>query len=211
MIETILIVEDQPDARLLLVELAGRTFAGAHIETASTIGQGRHALSLDVPDLALIDIGLPDGSGLDLIRDISHRCPETICVVTTVLDDDGHIVNAFSAGAHGYLLKGQAPLLIERQLRNIELGIPALSPTIARRVIEHFRRTGPIDEPDGILTEREQEVLSYIAKGMRNTDVARVLEVSATTVASHIKNIYRKLNISSRAEATRHATRIGLL
>jgi len=210
-VRTVLVVEDLPDARALLCNLAKKTFANARIFSAASIAQARHRVGEVVPDLALIDIGLPDGSGIELIRGLTRIHPETICVVTTVLGDDGHIVGALSAGAQGYLLKGQPPVLIERQLRQIELGIPALSPTIARRIMEHFQRTGPIEPESETLTGREQQVLALIAKGLRNADVAKALDVSATTVASHVKNIYRKLGISSRAEATRHATRIGLL
>lgn len=211
MMKTVLVVEDLPDARALLCNLAEKTFPEARILSAGTLAQAKHRLHEAVPDLVLVDIGLPDGSGIELIRGLARTHPETVCVVTTVLGDDGHIVGAFSAGAQGYLLKGQAPVLIERQLRQIEMGIPALSPTVARRIIDHFQRTGPVEAASETLTEREREVLALIAKGLRNADVAKALDVSATTIASHIKNIYRKLGISSRAEATRHATRIGLL
>lgn len=211
MMKTVLVVEDLPDARALLCNLAEKTFPEARILYAGTLAQAKHRLHEAVPDLVLVDIGLPDGSGIELIRGLARTHPETVCVVTTVLGDDGHIVGAFSAGAQGYLLKGQAPVLIERQLRQIEMGIPALSPTVARRIIDHFQRTGPVEAASETLTEREREVLALIAKGLRNADVAKALDVSATTIASHIKNIYRKLGISSRAEATRHATRIGLL
>lgn len=209
--KTVLVVEDLPDARALLCNLVEKTFPEARILSAGTLAQAKHRLDEAVPDLALVDIGLPDGSGIELIRGLARTHPETVCVVTTVLGDDGHIVGAFSAGARGYLLKGQAPVLIERQLRQVEMGIPALSPTVARRIIDHFQRTGPVEAASETLTEREREVLALIAKGLRNADVAKALNVSATTIASHIKNIYRKLGISSRAEATRHATRIGLL
>lgn len=209
--KTVLVVEDLPDARRQLCSLAGNIFADARIVAAGTIAQAKLQMSETIPDLALIDIGLPDGSGIELIRELARAHPDTICVVTTVLGDDSHIVGALSAGAKGYLLKGQPPALIERQLHQIEMGIPALSPTIARRIMDHFQRTGPIEAASERLTGREQEVLALIAKGLRNADVAKALEISMTTVASHIKNIYRKLDISSRAEATQHAARIGLL
>ncbi len=90
------------------------------------------------------------------------------------------------------------------------MGVPALSPSIARRIMEHFSLTGPTDVPDCQLTEREVEVLTLIARGLRNAEVAEILGLAQTTIASYIKSVYRKLGISSRAEASWHATRLGL-
>lgn len=126
------------------------------------------------------------------------------------MGDDAHIVAALSAGAQGYLLKEQDAEMLVKQLKQVTEGLPALSPSIARRIMEHFRLIGPVAEPDGHLTAREQEVLALIGKGMRNVDVAVDLELAVNTVASHIKSIYRKLGINSRAEAAWHATQIGL-
>src|SRR5690606_3761419 len=94
-------------------------------------------------DLALIDLGLPDGSGLEVLRRLRLLPSPPLCVVTTVMADDSHIVAALSAGADGYLLKEQEPELITRQLSQLAEGAPVLSPAIARRIIEHFRLTGP--------------------------------------------------------------------
>jgi len=160
-------------------------------------------------EVALIDLGLPDGSGLDVLRNLRLVRPQTICVVTTVMGDDASIVGALSAGAQGYLLKEQPQDLLTRQLRQVAEGIPALSPSVARRIMEHFRRTGPA-APDDDLTMREREVLGLIGRGLRNGEVAAQLTIAETTVAGYIKSIYRKLGISSRAEASWHAARLGL-
>lgn len=127
-----------------------------------------------------------------------------------MLGDDVHIVAALSAGAQGYLLKEQARPLLVRHLQQAREGIPALSPSVARRIMDHFQKTGPTQEADMLLTGREQEVLALISRGLRNAEVARALGLQDSTIASYIKTIYRKLNISSRAEATLCATRLGL-
>ncbi|WP_417414610.1 response regulator [Hoeflea sp.] len=210
MIRNLLIVEDVAEAAEWLTGIAQDAFPDAAISIAQTIA-GALAKVNDLNwDMALIDLGLPDGSGLEVIRHIRKLYPNTICVVTTVLGEDAHIVAALSAGAQGYLLKGQPSTLIQRQLVQLEQGMPALSPTIARRIMEHFQRTGPIDGDTEKLTSRELDVLTLVGKGLRNADVALALGLAETTIATHIKAIYRKLGISTRAEAARHAIRLGL-
>jgi DNA-binding NarL/FixJ family response regulator len=205
----VLIVEDVSETRHWLAGIAEAAFGACAIHEAATLRAGLGELALRVHDVALIDLGLPDGSGLDILRQLTATCPDTVAVVTTVMGDDASIVGALSAGAQGYLLKEQPADLLARQLRQMALGIPALSPSVARRIMEHFRRTGPVAE-DEALTAREREVLGLIGHGLRNAEVARTLGLAESTVAGYIKEIYRKLGISSRAEASWHATRMGL-
>jgi DNA-binding NarL/FixJ family response regulator len=206
----ILIVEDVSETRRWLCSLAGTAFPECEIAEAANMRAGIAASARADFDVALIDLGLPDGSGLEVLRSLKAINPRTICVVTTGMGDDTHIVAALSAGAEGYLLKKQPAGLLTRQLTQIAAGVPALSPSIARRIMEHFRYTGPSAEPAADLTVREKEVLALIGRGMRNIDVAGALDMAENTVASHIKSIYRKLGISSRAEASWHAVRLGL-
>ena len=126
------------------------------------------------------------------------------------MGDDTTVVAALSAGADGYLLKENPGTILIRQLQQISDGIPALSPPIARRIMEHFRLTGPAVEDDARLTDREAEVLGLIGRGLRNAEVARELRIAESTVAGYIKGVYRKLGISTRAEAAWHANRLGL-
>ncbi|HET7333866.1 MAG TPA: response regulator transcription factor [Rhizomicrobium sp.] len=208
--KTTLIVEDVLETRRWLSTIVRNAFADCVIDEAPNVRRANQAIAAGDYDLALIDLGLPDGSGLDVLRNLRQASARTICVVTTVMGDDAHIVAALSAGAHGYLLKSQPPDVLTRQLTQLTEGVPALSPSIARRIMEHFRLTGPAAEADGALTARETEVLGLIGRGLRNVDVAESLGLSENTVATHIKAIYRKLGISSRAEASWHATRMGL-
>mgnify|MGYP000656593809 FL=1 len=206
----ILIVEDVGETRKWLCEIATAAFPACHITEAATMRAGLRAAAETDHDLALIDLGLPDGSGLEVLRSLRLVCPEAVPTVTTVMGDDASIVAALSAGAQGYLLKENPAELLTRQLLQLAEGLPAISPSVARRIMEHFRLTGPAANPDEGLTARERDVLGLIGRGVRNSDVAADLGVAESTVASHIKSIYRKLGISSRAEASWHATRMGL-
>ena len=206
----VLIVEDVSETRIWLGEVARAAFPDCTATMADSLRAGRAAVDRFVYDLALIDLGLPDGNGLDLLSHLRQSGAPTLGVVTTVMADDANIVAALSRGASGYLLKEQPAERIVLQLTQLAEGVPALSPSIARRIMEHFRLTGPVSEETSKLTSREREVLALISRGLRNCDVAESLAVSESTIASHLKSIYRKLGISSRAEATWHATRMGL-
>ncbi len=207
--KSVLIVEDIAETRQWLADIAQSAFPGCTVDEAASMRAGIAAVASKNYGLALIDLGLPDGSGLDVLRNLRLVQPDALCVVTTVMGDDTHIVLALSAGAQGYLLKEQPEGVLIRQLKQLAEGIPALSPSIARRIMEHFRLTGPIP-PEDDLTPREKDVLFLIARGLRNSEVAHELKLTENTVASYIKVIYRKLGISSRAEASWHATRMGL-
>ncbi|GGE07826.1 two component transcriptional regulator, LuxR family [Gemmobacter megaterium] len=206
---SVLIVEDVAETRRWLGGIVHRAFPEAQLVEASTLRMAQGLLRESF-DLALIDLGLPDGSGLDVLRALRNQQSGALCVVTTAMGDDASIVAALSSGADGYLLKEQPAEVLSRQLLQLAIGVPALSPAVARRIMEHFRLTGPAAPPDTGLTQRETEVLGLIGRGMRNVEVAAELGLAETTVAGYIKAIYRKLGISSRAEASWHATRMGL-
>lgn len=203
------ILEDIAETRDWLGDLLVEAYGDVTIDTAASLRDARSHL---VPGygVALIDLSLPDGSGLDILRQMKTAAPDTLCIVTTVMGDDATVVSALSAGADGYLLKEQPATVLVRQLRQLMDGVPALSPAIARRIMQHFRFTGPLVGDDVHLTEREVEVLRLIGRGLRNAEVATELDIAVSTVAGYVKEVYRKLGISSRAEAAWHATRLGL-
>lgn len=205
----VLIVEDLSETRTWLGELVSAAFPDCILHEATSQNSGLMQSGRRNYHLALIDLGLPDGSGLAVLRKLRLSQPDTICVVTTVMGDDASIVGALSAGAHGYLLKEQPRDLLVMQLKQVAAGVPALSPSVARRIMQHFQRTGPA-APEDNLTTREREVLGMIGRGLRNAEVAQALNLSENTIAGYIKDIYRKLGISSRAEASWHAARLGL-
>ncbi len=205
----VLIVEDLSETRRWLAGIVAAAFPEVSLHEASSQSAGLAQCARARYDLALIDLGLPDGSGLDVLRRLRQTQPDAVCVVTTVMGDDASIVGALSAGAHGYLLKEQPRTLLVKQLEQVVAGIPALSPSVARRIMQHFQRTGP-SAADDRLTAREREVLGLIGRGLRNAEVAQALQLSENTIAGYIKDVYRKLGISSRAEASWHAARLGL-
>lgn len=211
MINTVLIVEDIRQSRLFLAERVAHVFAGCTIREAPDMRSALEACARHQFDLALVDLGLPDGDGYSVLRRLMQSQKDVLPIVTTVMGSDSAIVAALSAGAQGYILKSDPPGLIERHLQMIGEGIPPLSPAVARRVMDHFRATGPNTDDTSGLTARESEVLSLIARGLRVADVAQALDLASSTVSSHVKAVYRKLNISSRAEATYQAARMGLM
>ncbi len=207
----ILIVEDISEARTLLEGAVRLAFPECLYDSYGNIQESLRAVSVRRYDLALLDIQLPDGSGFEVLRKIMRLHPETICVVTTILADDDTIIEALAAGAQGYLLKEQPQEIQVRQLAQLRDGIPALSPPIARRILQHFQQQNPDRTATHNLTPREVEVLTHIARGLRIHEVANKLSLSENTVASYVKTIYRKLNISSRAEAAIRGKQFGLI
>lgn len=164
-------------------------------------------------DLALIDLGLPDGSGVRMIEQLCAT-GSTLCVVATIFDDDAHLFPALRAGAQGYVLKDMSQQDLATMLLGIAEGQPPLSPSIARRLLRHFGPTVPAAAPEAgtdKLTEREKSVLQLIGKGLTVIEAASALDLSRHTCAGYVKDIYRKLRVSSRAEAALAATRMGLV
>jgi DNA-binding NarL/FixJ family response regulator len=205
----ILVIDDLPDALAWLTAACRQAFPAAEVTGVQTLLDAMQVLDGDSPDLALVDLGLPDGSGNEFISAAAHTRPDTICVVTTVFGDDQHLFAALRAGAKGYLLKDRDQESLAGLLRGIVEGRPPLSPAIARRLLDHFHATP--SESDAGLTSREQDVLTLLAKGLTVAEAAKLLDITANTAAGYVKNVYRKLNVTSRAEATVEAARRGLI
>lgn len=205
-----LILDDLPACIAWLRQALERAFPGIVIATAASLAEARSRLAeLPALDLALVDLGLPDGDGTTLIPRIRQQRPEVVTVVTTVFDDDAHLFPALSAGAAGYLLKDEAVDALAQRLRGIVEGQPPLSPSIARRLLRHFQP--PPAPATQSLSPRESEVLRLIAKGYSVPEAAELLGLTKHTVAGYVKDIYRKLDVGSRAEATLEASRRGLI
>lgn len=214
-----LIVEDLPEVRDWLAQVAREAFPQLEVTAAGRADEGLVLAGAQPFDLALVDLGLPDGSGIEVVRALHLRQPQCMAVVVTIYDDDGHLFPALQAGAFGYLLKEQPRESLVTQLLRIANGEPPLSPPIARRVLSYFGQVRvpapasplPVDTELVRLTERETVVLQRVAKGYTLPEIAQQLGLSRHTIADHIKQIYRKLGVSSRAEATLEAARRGLV
>lgn len=220
-----LVVEDQPEARGWLTQVLRDAFPelkAAEVGTRRTglawLAANKAALANTAADgrrhVALIDLGLPDGPGVDLIRTVVETCPGMIPIVTTIYDDDQHLFEAIAAGAQGYLLKDQPAETLVSYLHRIDRDEPPLSPSVARRMLDYFARRGAAHSKNGTveaLTAREMDVLRLLGRGLRISEAARVLGLTHHTVAGYVKTVYRKLNITSRAEAAVEAVRRGLV
>ena len=213
----ILLLEDLPEIRAWMKALVLQVFPKSHIHEAARIHDALELTTAIKFDLALVDLGLPDGSGVTVVAELRENQPEAQSVVVTIHDDDDHLFPALQAGAFGYLLKEQSRELIAEQLKRMSGGEPPLSPSIARRVISHFAaqsRSKPPQQahamPHVSLTDRENEVLLRVAKGYTLPEIGVQLSLSRHTIADYVKQIYRKLNVSSRAEAALEAQRLGL-
>ena len=220
--KNILLLEDLPEIRAWLKVLINQVFPDAQISESARVHDALGLVSALKFDLALVDLGLPDGSGVDVVASLREHQPECQSVVVTIHDDDEHLFPALQAGAFGYVLKEQARELIAEQLSRMSQGEPPLSPSIARRMISYFsaqaNRPGAQQAastqdslmPNVQLTEREREVLLRVAKGFTLPEIGVQLGLSRHTIADYVKQIYRKLNVSSRAEAALEAQRLGL-
>lgn len=214
-----LVVDDLPAVRAGFVELLRENDPGVRIFEAGRMRDAMQILQHEPVDLLLVDLGLPDASGLELIRTLAEIRPHARSVVVTIFDDDDHLFPALQAGAFGYLLKDRPKIELRAQLRRIQDGEPPLSPSIARRMVQHFThlrsaipsQSAQAPEDHIALTERESEVLQLVGKGYTLPEIAVQLGLSRHTVADYVKQIYRKLNISSRAEAALEAVRRGLV
>lgn len=204
-----LVLEDQADSREWLSRVLLEAFPGTQLRACRTLAEARHEIQTLCPEIALVDLGLPDGNGLDFIVDLSRQCPDCLTIVTTIYGDDAHVFPALRAGARGYLLKEQTQAQLVNLLKRIADGEPPLSPAIARRLLMTFAPDPHGQEDD--LAPREREVLALIAKGYKLSEVAESLGMAQSTAATHVKNIYRKLRVSNRAEAAIEAARRGMV
>ncbi|ULX52327.1 DNA-binding response regulator [Cupriavidus taiwanensis] len=215
----VLIVEDDPLALRRLVQAVDLHAADAAVAgCASTVAEALAWLAQHQPDVLLCDLGLPDGSGIDVIRNARERYPACECMVVTVFGDDQHVLASIEAGAIGYLLKDETTDRIAASIGELRAGGSPMSPLIARQVVNRLRGAPPEaaarDAGAGAgvtLSVRENEILDLISRGYTYAETARYLGLSVHTVQSHIKNIYGKLAVRSRGEAVFEAAKLGLL
>jgi DNA-binding NarL/FixJ family response regulator len=211
----ILLLEDLPEIRSWLKVLILQVFPDATVCEAARVQDALQLIRNEQFNLALIDLGLPDGSGVKVVTALQESQPDVQSVVVTIHDGDEHLFPALQAGAFGYLLKEQARELIAEQLKRMSQGDPPLSPSIARRVISYFAaqnkpRASTNQLTHVALSDRENEVLLRVAKGFTLPEIGVQLNLSRHTIADYVKQIYRKLNVNSRAEAALEAQRLGL-
>jgi len=165
------------------------------------------------PNVILMDIGLPDMSGIEATRELKKRMPDTSIVALTIHEDEEYFFKMLEAGASGYVPKRAAPEELLTAIRAAANGQVYLYPSLAKLLVRDYLIGGrPSGEQSASeLTEREQEVLTYLAEGASNEEIAVALVISPKTVARHRENIMRKLNLHSRADLVRYAIRKGII
>ena len=220
MTTSVLIVEDTPE---FMRRFSEAVLADPALALAGVVGTGRAAIAMldaQPPDVMLVDLGLPDIDGVEVIRHAARCHPQCDVLVVTMFGDDQHVVDSIEAGATGYLLKDAGAGHIAASIHELRAGGSPISPSIARRVLARFRigtaptpaaQPAPREAPPSPLTERETEILRLAAKGLSFETIGELTGISPHTVVAHVKKIYRKLAVHSRGEAVYEASQMGLL
>lgn len=214
----VIFVENDPNVRLRL-QRAISGLADIHeIGSAATYREADALVSQFKFQMLIVDLDLPDGFGLDLIRRTAANMPEVDIMVLANANDDPHVVSAIESGATGYVLKTEIENSLVSAIRLLSAGGSPVSPEVAKSVLRALRTytthtiektTAPI-QPNP-LSERETEILQLLAKGMSFNEIGDILTISPHTVTAHIKKIYRKLQVHSRGEAVYEAAQMGLI
>jgi DNA-binding NarL/FixJ family response regulator len=219
----VLIVEDDARFREAFAAAVAKAPDMRLAGIAGDFRQGLAALNLR-PDVMLVDLQLPDGNGMDLIREAAERLPDCDVMVVTIFGDEQHVLSSIEAGATGYLLKDLPPDQLVDQIRVLHAGGSPISPIIARQLLNRFATPAagngtpaalaekrPLSADSPSLSEQESNVLSLTAKGYSYDEIAQLLNVSRHTVQTYIKRIYRKLQVNSKIEALSEARRLHLI
>ncbi len=201
------IVEDQPRIREGLRMLIDGTEGFRCNGSFGSMEEAIPGIGRDVPDVALVDIGLPEMSGIEGIRVLKRRHPQLTILMLTVYDDDKRIFDALCAGASGYLLKKTPPARLLESLREVVNGGSPMSPEVARRVVALFREIRPPEDADCALTPHEIRVLKLLVEGHNYKTAAAELDVSVNTIRFHMRSIYEKLQVHSKSEAVAKSLR----
>lgn len=217
----VLIVEDDAAMRTRYAEMLSHDPDFEVVASVGTAGEGLAMMDLRKPDVLLVDLGLPDISGIEVIRHANQTLPNCECMVVTVFGDEEHVLASIEAGAAGYLLKDASEENFLAGIRELINGGSPISPIIARRLLKRFQSEGAAPAPIGgdksgatldvALSEREKEILLLASKGFNYPEMGKLMGISPHTVTSHVKKIYRKLAVHSRGEAVFEANRMGLI
>ena len=195
------IVEDDRAVRELLADCIGRAEGFHCLSQYADAGSAMGQLPADNPGVVLMDINLPDATGIECVRQLKPLMPETHFLMLTVYEDSHHIFDALESGAVGYLLKPTPGDKLIASLRQICDGGAPMTSYIARKVVESFRQTPPPSAATQTLSARENEVLGLLARGYYHKEIADQLGVKITTVTTYVSRIYEKLHVHSRARA----------
>lgn len=201
------IIEDQPKIREGLRALIDGTDGYRCVGSFGSMEEALAKVAYELPDVLLVDIGLPGMSGIEGTRRLKDRHPELAVLMLTVYDDDRRIFDAMCAGACGYLLKKTPPARLLESLKEVVGGGAPMSPEVARRVVALFREIRPPEQADYQLTPHEIRILALLVEGHNYKTAADELGVSINTIRFHMRSIYEKLQVHSKSEAVSKALR----
>jgi len=215
----VMLVEDDVAFQRMLQDALALTADIALCAMAFTRAQALQSLAGVAPDVLLVDLGLPDGSGVDVIRMAHQQWPACGIMVSTAFGDEVHVMRSLEAGASGYLLKDSGSERIATEIRSLHAGGSPISPLIARQILNRFRQHESAfavslpsrDATRPTLSSREREVLDYMTRGFTSDEIARLLGISRHTVQTFVRRIYCKLEVNSKTEAIYEARHHGLL
>jgi DNA-binding NarL/FixJ family response regulator len=213
----VVIVEDDSAFRERFEQILSQSNGYRVLAAVESVADGLGAVNAHRIDLLVVDLGLPDGDGIAVIREVTQRQPECAVLVVTVFGDEEHVVSAIEAGASGYLLKDCSPEEFIGAIRDLLEGGSPVSPMVARLVLERLRKpleqsfVGTERDESVELSEREAEILTLVAKGFSFGDICSLLSIKNNTVKTHVNRIYRKLAVHSRGQAVYEASRLGLI
>ena len=209
----VLVVEDDEPTRWRIADALAAS-GGFEVEAAGDLAAARAVLERFRPKVLLTDLKLPDGHGTELIRAVRRALPDTEIMVISILGDETSVVGAIDVGATGYILKDALPADLAATVRDLAAGNSPITPTVARFIVRRAHAAGKAPgagEERAHLTPRELDILWGIAKGFTYNDIADRLAISRNTVPTHIKSIYRKLEVTTRGEAVFEAVQQGLI
>lgn len=216
------VVEDDARSRETLVSMIGEAGDLSVVLVAANRRDALDLLPRHEMDVLIVDLGLPDGSGLDVIQAARAQWPACSVLVSTIFGDEAHVLRSIEAGAMGYLLKDTGAAEVVEEIRSIHAGGSPISPGVARTILARAAANAivpatpptaaPIpQEPAASLSARELQVLRHVSKGFTTDETARAMNVTRTTVLTFVRRIYAKLQVNTRAEAIHEAHRQGLL
>lgn len=208
-----LIVEDRPETMWRLHKAVTAADGLYVVGTANTLHEGIKIFDALRPRVVLVDIGLPDGSGIDLVAHVAKADWAADAMVISIFGDEDRVLNAIRAGASGYILKGSDLDQVGKDIMAMINGGSPISPAIARHVLNQLTAAETEDVPESHtrLTLREAEILKAVALGYKRREIGERLGISEGTVGNHITRIYRKLNVTSNTEAVAQAARNGMI
>lgn len=221
----VFVVEDQTNILRNQLKLLAASASVSIVGTALSGESALEEIAHVQPDVVLLDLGLPRMSGIDVTKWVKATYPKIEILIFTIFDEEDKVLAAVQAGASGYLLKGAPADRIIEAIKEVHLGGTVIQPSLARRLLKHFRvaEASPPDASDAPappptpepalkpLSEREQEILQLIAKGVSNNEAAQVLGLSKATIRTHLEHIYRKLEVTNRVEAVTEGLRKGII